>query len=356
MLPDWVPPLHLLAVYAPVVLYLAALLTDLFAIAIQRWAWGGTAATGLFVAAGLAAVVAYYTGAATSVLAWYAMLYGALYGLLRLGLSLGTGRGVGTALRVGVFVVALGGVYVMAGAAASRTEAYAQGEREAGRQAARQALAVDTTAAGDGAVPDSLLGFSSWDGGWHWVPDSPGAWKDRVDWVEGGPPSVRAYLFEPEGTGQQGLSLTLASGPVLFVFPPALGPVAVDAEINLDDFEGTVRLAHHVRGPRYYDFVEVGGAAVRLGRVEGQSQETFDRREADLTGWRTVRAVGDGTTFRAYVGDAMVADGSGNPAGAGRVGLYLAGRGTVRLRSLRAEAIEDGDADGEARAAASGPS
>ena len=67
-------------------------------------------------------------------------------------------------------------------------------------------------------------------------------------------------------------------------------------------------------------------------------EETPAPAEPGLTigadGWRTVRAVGDGTHFRGYVDGTMIVHGHGDAASPGVAGLRLDGTGTVVLRRL----------------------
>jgi len=93
---------------------------------------------------------------------------------------------------------------------------------------------------------------------------------------------------------------------------------------------------HHVRGARYYDAVAWDADRIRLIRVEGTQVDVFDQRDVRVRGWQTIRVVGAGTTFRAYVEDRMVLDADETPAGAGQVGLALEGTGVVRLRQMAA--------------------
>lgn len=351
MTPDWVPPLHLLLGPAPLVLFAAAFVTDLAALLVRAWRWGVHMATGLYVVAGAVAVAVYLApvdgavalpDAALSVAdrhtdwGWYAMLAFALYALVRLAVSLLPDLHGRPGVHAVLVALALSGGYIGGVVATTGSALLFQHGAGVAAVAAERAPADTST-----ALPDSLLGLQATDAGWTWRPNAPGAWKDRMTWLTGSPPLVRSFLFEPEGAGQRGLALQLDGEPVLFVGPPTLGDVEATVAINTDDFDGTVRVVHHVRGARYYDYVGWTDALVVLGRMEGTQRQVFDRRDRSMQGWQRIRVIGAGTNFSAFVDDTMVVDADENPAGPGQVGLYLNGTGLVRIRQMAVQELED---------------
>jgi hypothetical protein len=357
VLPEWISNVHLLVAHAPLVLLVAAVLVDLLSLSWKRWDGGLHAATGLWVLAGIMAVVAYVTG--TSAVAtvavpdgtiattlaehqtwsWYTMLYTGIYALLRLGITLVADVLSQTVVHTVVVLIGACGLWPMGQAAGNGLQmVHRHGVSVA--MVEKQRATTDTTAQA-GAVPDSALGLTMRDTGWTWIPSSPGGWKDRVEWLRGDPTQVRAYLFEPEGTGQRGLALRLQDTRIFVTIPREFGDVEVGVALNLDEFDGTARVAHHVRGQNYYDFLGIDDDRLLLGRLEGQQLRTYDTRTYAVDGWRRIRIVGSGTTRRAFIEDRMVVDGDGTVAGDGAVGLYLNGTGTVRLREMSATAASD---------------
>ncbi len=134
----------------------------------------------------------------------------------------------------------------------------------------------------------------------------------------------------------EGLGLTL-DGEALLLLPGAFGDVQVEAELVLEGFEGEVGLAHHVlSGSQSSLFtVAVPGNEFVLSRRDGATT----RRLA-----RSVRAVPEGpirllTTaagrhYYGYLGEESVVHGHEAPPPKGGCGLFLRGRGVVRILSL----------------------
>lgn len=134
----------------------------------------------------------------------------------------------------------------------------------------------------------------------------------------------------------EGLGLTL-DGEALLLLPGAFGDVQVEAELVLEGFEGEVGLAHHVlSGSQASLFtVSVPGNEFVLSRRDGATT----RRLA-----RSVRAVPEGpirllTTaagrhYYGYLGEESVVHGHEAPPPKGGCGLFLRGRGVVRILSL----------------------
>jgi uncharacterized membrane protein len=338
--PDWAPNIHPMIVHFPIALILAAIGTDLLALAIRRWDWLRPATVALYVVGGASAVFTYFTGtwAADSVsvaaeaqsvlsehanLAWWTMWFFGVYALVRLGAYLWPQTRGRAWVQAALLVVALGGSYLL----------YQTGDHGA-MMVYRYGVGVaqaDTTQAP--AEPGLTVGPS----GWQWQPQSARAWTGQMRWLEGTADTVQAQL-DTLGTGGVALTLT-PQAPVLFVVPDTLGAVQVTAKLNLDDFEGTASLVHHVQDAQTYDFLAVEGAAVRQGRVSGGKRSVLDEASADTDGWRTYRAVGDGTHFRGYLGGEMIVHPHGEALAPGTVGLRLEGTGTVLLRHLSAEAL-----------------
>lgn len=340
LIPDWAPNIHPMIVHFPIAFLLGAIGADLLSLVVRRWAWLRPATVALYVIGGASAVLTYVTGTwaadAVSVpaeaqsvltehsnLAWWTMWFFGVYALLRLGAHLWSTTEGRVAVQGVLFLVALGGSYLL----------YETGDHGA-EMVYRHGVGVQQAAPRQASVEPGLTVGES---GWQWQPRSDTAWTARMRWLEGTPDAVQARLDTLED-GSVALALTPQS-PVTFVVPDTLGAVQVTAEINRDDFQGTVSLLHHAETARNYDLLAMRGQTVQQGRVSEGEESIMDEAAIGQSGWLTVRAVGDGTHFRGYLGSELVTHPHGEAADPGTVGLRLDGTGTLRVRRLTAEAL-----------------
>jgi uncharacterized membrane protein len=340
LVPEWAPNIHPMIVHFPIAFIVGAIGADLLSLAVRRWDWLRPATVALYVVGGAGAVFTYFTGTwaadAVSVpaeaqsvltehsnLAWWTMWFFGAYALVRLGAHLWPKARNRVVVQGLLFAVALGGSYLL----------YETGDHGA-EMVYRYGVGVSQPETEEAvAEPGLTIGES----GWQWQPQSARAWTGRMTWLEGTPDTVRARL-DTLDTGGGALALT-PEAPVTFVVPDTLKAVEVTAELDLDDFEGTLSLLHHARDVRNYDFLRVEGGTVEQGRLSGGTASVLDNAAIEGEGWQTFRVVGDGTHFRGYLGEELIVHPHGEAVPPGTVGLRLEGTGTVRLRRLSAQAL-----------------
>lgn len=338
--PEWAPNIHPMIVHFPIAFILGAIGADLLSLLVRRWAWMRSATVALYLVGGASAVFTYFTGTwagdAVSVsadvqslltehsdLGWWMMWFFGVYALVRLVVHVWPGlrnRGV---LHMVLFLIALGGGYLL----------YETGEHGA-EMVYRYGVGVQQREPKE-ASPDP--GLTVGQGGWQWQPRSDTAWTGQMTWLEGAPTDMESSL-DTTSTGSVALQLT-PRATVLFVVPDTLGAVQVTAELNRDDFQGTVSLLHHVQNAENYDFLSINGRTVTQGRVSGGKVSVFDDAKLEKNGWQTFRVVGDGTHFRGYRGAEIIVHPHGEAAEPGVVGIRLDGSGSIRLRRLAAKAL-----------------
>lgn len=136
--------------------------------------------------------------------------------------------------------------------------------------------------------------------------------------------------------GAEGLGLWV-DGRSLLVLPGAFGNVQVEARLRLDGFEGTLGVAHHVRGAKAAGlFAVTTGGKAELLSLDGDSRELLDEASFELPdGAFTLAVSAAGRHLKGLVDERQLTHGHADPPPDGAAGLLLDGHGGVRLLSLR---------------------
>ena len=354
MISEWLPNIHPMVVHLPIGLLVGAVLVDLVAVLLRRVRALSVTALVLYVLGALGLGAAYWTGQqaadtvdvpteAVSALAshedWalYTLIFFGAYALVRLGVFIAS-RQPGLWLSLGLWVVALGGMGLLWQTGDRGGElVYAHGvgvqavdELSAELRALEREMRV---AEAEPVVHD--------EGGWSWhiTEGADAALDAHFDWVMGSPEDVEASVA-PRNENDHVLELSLQDGPVLFVAGDPLGAVAIEADLNADDFDGQFALVHNVVDADTYHYWRKEGDQFAQGRMVDGDDEVLDEGTMDESGWMTLRATGAEGHFYGYVNDETGAHGHSPAPDAGPAGLWIDGDGTLALRRVEVEATE----------------
>jgi uncharacterized membrane protein len=397
-LPEWAPNIHPLVVHFPIAILIIAVLGDLAALLLRRYDWLRPASLTLYGIGAIGALVAHQTGqdagngvtlppeaytmlndhadAATMTLWFYSMFTVArvvvhrfaplnripvhvlLFVIGAAGLSLVSQtaeKGAQLVYQQGVGVQNPGRTELPAPLDVPLRGGHGGKTADAGPHESKSAPSVGTEAEeqvrlqehqpGSKHVliqreaPDAAFRRNE-KGGWRW---NVGLGSEKVlieEWelIEGEWEDLRPELVHDMAEGYV-LQLAPMGGRVLLVVGAFIGSVQFDARLNLDNFRGTVALVHHVQDNSRFDFLEVGGNQLRLGRNAEGSTVVQDEGSASLTGWFSLRVVGDATHLRGYLDDQLVVHGHGTEARPGMVGLLIEGGGRLMVGGLEAQAL-----------------
>ena len=113
----------------------------------------------------------------------------------------------------------------------------------------------------------------------------------------------------------------------------------MDVLLNVDDFFGSIMLLHHVQDDANYDFFSLQNKTARLGRVSAGKSKVYKEGTTEVSGWISLRVVGDGTHFRGYVNEELVTHGHGDALPPGPVGISVHGIGTLFLGKMSVQSL-----------------
>jgi len=128
----------------------------------------------------------------------------------------------------------------------------------------------------------------------------------------------------------------LAGGPIT--------DIELSAVVNLAKFKGQFFLIHHFSNPNNYDFFGIDASSARLGRVVDGATKLLNETAIKTPGPVTLKAVGSKGHFRGYIDKILQNHGHGAELPAGKAGFFIKGKGIIRIKSLKATALSEGQA------------
>ncbi len=360
------PNLHPALVHFPVALAITALLFDLISILLPRRTWWERSAAALYALAAAGAVAAYLAGRqaanglgaisaqAETVLARHAdlalwtvavLLVAALFRVAANIRDAGRPAARFGALRA-IALITLAGGSALVGATADLGGALvfrhgvAVTRPQTGAAPAAPSIAVTTT-------PATPL-FRGADGSITWSPssgDTAALGRILVRAPAGGTGTVEAVTGRGDGLGLK------VNGESLLTVPGTFGDLSAEVRLDLSRFDGTAGLAHHVAadGSAVILSVSTSGRAQLFRRSAGR-QKLFGAASISApSGLVILRTTAAGHHMKGFIDGKLAVHGHGSAGQPGRVGVYLNGRGTVRLLRLEVHPAVSHLSSGEQR-------
>jgi uncharacterized membrane protein len=334
------PNFHPMVVHFPIALIFIAVLADIFGIVKKQPEWISWTAVSLYILAALGAIAAFLTGRAAletvtvpaqaravltghENLALYTMWSLIVYGAIRVVFLF---VAVKPYIKNALIIPAIGIIILISITADRGGElVYAHGVGVAAAQTSQ--IAVTDITSGSAPIVDER-------GTIYWKTDKNSyRYFPLVFYPLKGADALQPVIKKGLTPGDTVLSLELIrEAPSMWVTGPRTNNVQVTGTINASNLTGSFALIYNVLDAQNYDFVRFEENSTVMGRFQNGSEQIFDTKDVELSGWHQIKVVSSGTHFYAYVDDRLLSHWH-VPAGLeGHTGILLNGTGEVFIK------------------------
>lgn len=364
LIPEWAPNIHPLLVHFPIVLLIAAVLFDATGLVFKKLKWLEKSALLLYVVGTIAIVVTYFTGqsaadsidipskaipAVTDHADWaeITLWFFIVFSIVRLSIGLWI-KSVKLAITGFIVIIGFVGIYLLyqtGDHGAKLVFGYGLGTENIITKNKQQAADKNIT---NKQTPDSTFIVND-DGSWKLIAgrNTINILNEKFIQVGGSIDDLSpVYNSRDSSLVLQSHKDTNETG---FIYNSNLENVEVIAEINLDNFDGELRLVHHYINKNNYDFLglltdlakEDNLREISLSRKSNGKTEIMEQEEFQTKGWIEIKVVSSGSHFRGYINNELLVHGHGGEPEPGNTGLILSGYGSIKLRTINATVLDE---------------
>tara|TARA_B100001123_G_scaffold331033_1_gene373162 strand:+ start:1088 stop:2167 length:1080 start_codon:yes stop_codon:yes gene_type:complete len=354
--PDWAPNIHPIVVHFPIALLVVAVAVDLVGLFFRRNLSIRNTVSLLYCIGAASGMLAYFTGesAADAMLlpadvaplvgehhdwASRATWFFVFFASLRLAVSFILPQKKW--IEIASFVLALGGIFMLYETAEhGALLVYRHGlgvqtiTTDTFQEEANNRVSAAMSSARDEGIVD--LENGSWV--WHPVVGAETVMANEFTWLEGAVSELTPGMVHDEEKGPV-LGLSAQEVSAIFVAGSNVASSQAAVSINLEQFDGEIRLLLHVQNSETFDFFSATKNVIQLGRVNEGVETIFEEKELLQSGWLDLQIFGGEGHFRGYVNGDLITHGHADDLEPGPFGMQIQGEGRLLVDQIQIQSI-----------------
>lgn len=352
LVPDWAPNIHPMIVHFPIVLLIFAVIFDILFLLFKKLDWLEKSALSLYVIGALAIIITFFTGrsaadsldipakvipAVTDHSDWaeITLSFFIIFSAVRLTIGLWK-KQLHRAILFIITIIGLIGIYLLyqtADHGAKLVFGYGLGTGNILEKVEQK----ENETNGDESISDSTFKLEA-DGSWILMATTQtvNILKEKFSWIEGSIENV-SPMYDEENSA----IMFHPQKEAAFIYKNKIKSVQITAKINVDEFDGKLEFIHHFFDRNNYDFLEIRNGEILLARKSNGEIKIFERDKYKAKGYITIKVISDGTHFRGYVNNKMIAHGHGSELEPGSVGIRINGKGSFYLSSIESQSLRE---------------